>query len=152
MDEVRERVRGALFARLVAQGAADDFDSFGVFSEVDRLFDQALSHEHPRTLLLAARLTEPWRLSLSLDFRSHRPGLAGRAIRFAKSRLVLPVVRWLWEHVNENFRRQQQVNLALMACLQTLAAEQARLAARLGPLEARSSQAGEPERNGSGRE
>jgi hypothetical protein len=135
MDEVRERVRALLHARLVAQGAADDFDSRSVFDEVDRLFEQALAHEHPRALLIAARQPEPWRPALSLDFAGHRRGLAGTAIRFAKQRLVLPVVRWLYEYARENFRRQDQVNVALMACLQALAADQARLKARLAELE-----------------
>jgi hypothetical protein len=46
-------------------------------------------------------------------------------------------VRWLYEYANENFRRQQQVDVALMACLQTLAADQARLKARLAEIERR---------------
>jgi hypothetical protein len=137
MDEVRDRVRAELFARLVAQGAGDDFASREVFDEVDRLFDRALAHEHPRSLLLAARLPDPWQPALSLDFPTHRRGLPGRAVRFAKSRLVLPVVRWLYEHASENFRRQHQVSVALMACLQTLAAEQAQLKARLAEVERR---------------
>jgi hypothetical protein len=137
MDEVRSSVRAELHARLVAQGAADDFDSRAVFDEVDRLLDRALAHEHPRALLLAARLADPWRPALSLDFAGHRRGLAGRAIRFAKARLVLPVVRWLYEYANENFRRQLRLNVALMACLQTLAADHARLKARLAEAERR---------------
>jgi hypothetical protein len=137
MDEVRSSVRAELHARLVAQGAADDFESRAVFDEVDRLLDQALAHEHPRALLLAARLRDPWQPALSLDFAGHRRGLAGRAIRFAKERLVLPVVRWLYEYANENFRRQQRVNVALMACLQALAADHARLKARVAEAERR---------------
>jgi hypothetical protein len=137
MDEVRGRVREDLFARLVAQGAGDDFESREVFDEVDRLFEQALAHEHPRSLLLAARLTEPWRPALSLEFVSHRRGLAGRFVRLAKQRLFLPVARWLYEYARENFRRQEQVNVALMACLQMLAADQARLKARVAELEGR---------------
>ena len=137
MDEVRGRVRAELHARLVAQGAGDDFESRCVFDEVDALFDRALAHEHPRALLLPARLPDPWQPALSLDFATHRRGLAGRVIRFTKARIVLPVVRWLYEHANENFRRQHQVNVALMACLQTLAADQARLKARLAEVERR---------------
>jgi hypothetical protein len=137
MDEVRGRVRAELYARLVAQGAGDDFESRDVFDEVDRLFDQALAHEHPRALLLSARLVDPWRPALSLDFATHRRGLAGHLIRFAKSRVVLPVVRWLYEYASENFRRQHRVNVALMACLQALAADHARLKARLAEVERR---------------
>jgi hypothetical protein len=137
MDEVRGRVRDELHARLVAQGAGDDFEDRGVFDEVERLFAKALAHEDPRALLFPARLPDPWRPALSLDFAGHRRGLAGRLIRFTKARVVLPVVRWLYEYANENFRRQQQVDVALMACLQTLAADQARLKARLAEVERR---------------
>jgi hypothetical protein len=143
MDEVRDRVRDEIFARLVAQGAGDDFESRAVFDEVDRLLTRALAHEDPRALLLPARLPDPWQPALSLDFAGHRRGLAGRTIRFTKARIVLPVVRWLYEHANENFRRQRQVNVALMACLQALAADQARLKARLAEVERR---LGEPAR------
>ena len=137
MDEVRERVRSELHARLLAQGAGADLQDRAVFDQVDALFDRALAHRHPRSLLLAARLPSPWTPVLEAEFATHRSGLAGRLIRFAKMRLVLPVVRWLYEHGNENFRRQHQVNVTSMACLQTLAAEQARLAARLAELERR---------------
>jgi len=137
MDDVRARVRADLHARLVAQGAGDDFDTRAIFDEVDRLVEQALAHEDPRALLIPARLPDPWRPALSLDLPGHRPGLAGRAVLFAKARLVLPVVRWLYEYAAENFRRQQQVNVALMACLQTIAADHARLKARVADLERR---------------
>ena len=138
MDEVRAQVRAELFDRIVQKGSGDDFDSRAVFDEVDRLLTRALAHDDPRALLIAARLDDPWRPALSLDFAGHRGGVAGRAIHFAKSRMVLPVVRWLYEYNTENFRRQQRVNVALMACLQTLAADHARLKARVDSLERRS--------------
>jgi hypothetical protein len=137
MEEVRARVRAELYARIVRTGAADDFDSPAVFDEVDRLLTRALAHDDPRALLVAARLDQPWAPALSLDFTGHRSGVAARAIHYAKSRVVLPVVRWLYEYSAENFRRQQQVNVALMACLQTLAADHARLKARVDALERR---------------
>jgi hypothetical protein len=137
MDEVRAQVRAELFDRMVQKGSGDDFDSRAVFDEVDRLLTRALAHDDPRALLMAARLDDPWRPALSLDFTGHRGGVTGRAIHFAKSRVVLPVVRWLYEYNSENFRRQQRVNVALMACLQTLAADHARLKARVDSLERR---------------
>jgi hypothetical protein len=137
MDAVRDRVRADLHARLVAQGAGDDFADRAVFDEVDRLIERALAHDDPRALLLPARLADPWKPALSLDLAGHRGGAAGRAIHFAKARLVLPVVRWLFEYGAENFRRQQQVNVALMACLQALAADHARLKARVESQERR---------------
>ena len=97
MREVREQVRADLHARLITAGAADDFDSRAVFDEVDRLLAQALAHGDPKALLIPALLPDPWRPALSLDFTGHRGGVAARAIRAAKARLVLPVVRWLYE-------------------------------------------------------
>lgn len=123
MEEIRDRIRGELHARLVGLGARSDF--------ADRAIDE------PKALLLAARLEEPWRPELSLDFRGHRGRLAAGAIRFAKSRLVLPLVRWLFEYGQENFRRQHHLNVALMATLQALAADHARLKARVAELERR---------------
>jgi hypothetical protein len=137
MDAVRERVRAELHARLVAQGAGDDLGDRAVFDEVDRLIERALTHDDARALLLPTRLSEPWRPDLSLDLTGHRGGVAGRAVHFAKARLVLPVVRWLFEYTAGNFRRQERVNVALMACLQALAADHARLKARVDRLERR---------------
>jgi hypothetical protein len=137
MDEVRDQVRAELYARLVGHGAGDAFTSREVFDDVDQLFTAALAHEKTRTLLLAARIDPPWEPRLSLTLTSHRPGLAGRSIEFAKSRVVLPVVRWLFEYANVNFRRQQKVNIALMAVLQAVAADHARLKARVAALERR---------------
>ena len=137
MREVRDRVRADLHARMIAQGAGDDFDSRAVFDAVDDLFAQALAHQDHRALLLPAHFDEPWKPALSVDFPGHRNRLAAGAIRFAKSRLVLPVVRWLFEYAQDNFRRQHRVNVALMATVQTLAADHARLKARLADLERR---------------
>jgi hypothetical protein len=135
MEDVRDRIRADLHARLVLQGAGDDFADRAVFDEVDRLFDQAMSIEDPRALLIPTRLDGPWKPTLSLDFPGHRNALVAAPLRFVKMRLVLPVVRWLYEFSHENFKRQHQVNLALMAIVQTLAADHARLKARLAKLE-----------------
>ncbi len=137
MSEVREQVRAEIFARMTLKGSGDDFDSRAVFDAVDELITRALAHDDFKGQLLAARINPPWQPALSLDPASHRSGLAGRGIEFAKSRLVTPVIRFLFEHVSENFRRQQRVNLALMACLQTLAADHVRLEARVAALERR---------------
>jgi hypothetical protein len=137
MEDIRARIRDDLHARLIGHGAKDDFDQRAIFDEVDRLFSQAVAHDEPRALLLPARFEEPWRPKLSLEFPSHRGGLAAGAIGFAKRRVVLPMVRWLFEYALENFRRQDRVNVVLMATLQTLAADHARLKARLAALERR---------------
>ena len=137
MEEIRGRIRDELHARLVGHGARDDFADRAVFDDVDRLVMQALAHEDTRALLLPARLEQAWKPELSLDFPGHRGRLTAGAIRFAKTRLVLPVVRWLFEFAQENFRRQHRLNVALMATVQTLAADHARLKARVAELERR---------------
>ena len=84
MEEIRGRIRDDLHARLIGHGARDDFAERAVFDEVNRVFAQALAHDDPRALLLPARLEEPWRPTLSLDFPGHRGRLAAGAIRFAE--------------------------------------------------------------------
>lgn len=135
MNEVRARVRATLRARLVALGAADDFADERDFAEVDALLRRALAHDDPHALLLPELLPDPWRPELALDLPGHRGGVAAAAILFAKRRVLLPLTRWLFEYTLENFRRQHRVNVALMACVQTLAAEQVRLRRRLDALE-----------------
>ena len=43
--------------------------------------------------------------------------------------------RWLFEYSQDNFRRQDHLDLALVACLQSLAADHARLKQRVAALE-----------------
>ena len=64
-------------------------------------------------------------------------GMNKRATKIVAAHHGVPIVRWLYEYSAENFRRQQQVNVALMACLQTIAADHARLKARVADLERR---------------
>jgi hypothetical protein len=135
MNEVRARVRAELRARLVALGAADDFADERDFAEVDALLRRALAHDDPHALLLPELLSDPWRPELALDLSGHRGGVAAALILFAKRRVLLPLTRWLFEYALENFRRQHRLNVALMACVQTLAADQVRLRRRLDALE-----------------
>ena len=60
---------------------------------------------------------------------SHR--VLGPITLLVKRRLLLPLTRWLLEYARENFRRQQQVNRILFACIEELAAENARLRSEL---------------------
>ena len=53
--------------------------------------------------------------------------MLGRAIVFAKRRLVLPLTRWLFDYTQANFKRQQHLNVVLLACLEELAIENVRL-------------------------
>jgi hypothetical protein len=136
MSEIRDRLKADLHGRLVARGAADDFADRAVFDDVDALFRRALSLQDWHALLLPELLAEPWRPELSLRLTSHRGGLAAAVLVFIKRRLLLPLTRWLYEYSHENFRRQERLNHALLASLQSLAAEHARLKRRLDALDA----------------
>jgi hypothetical protein len=125
MTDIQARVRAQLRARLKASGAAE-FSDDQLFTDVDAIFRQALSNDDPGALVLPALLPDDWHPELSLRLSSHRGGL-GAVIVFIKRRVLLPINRWLFEYTLENFRRQQRTNLALMACLQTLAVEHVRL-------------------------
>jgi hypothetical protein len=69
---------------------------------------------------------DAWKPAVDLRISSHRP-IVGPVIVFVKRRLILPLVRWLFEFTEDNFRRQDYVNRVMMACLEELAIENARL-------------------------
>ena len=135
MAEVRARVRAELRSRLV-RGGVRDFEDEAVFLAAEQLLERALQQRDRQLLLLPELLDDEddWRVNPTLHLWSHRP-IAGGAIVWLKRRLLLPVTRWLYDYSRENFARQDRLNFALMACLQQLAVENARLATRLSALE-----------------
>ena len=137
MADVRARVRAEVRARLVRSGVRD-FDDEGVFMAAEQLLERALRHKDRQLLLLPELLDDEddWRVNPSLRLSSHRP-IAGGAIVWLKQKLVLPVTRWLYDYSRENFARQERLNFVLMACIQQLAIENARLLARVEALEPR---------------
>lgn len=118
MAEVRAQVRQELSARLSDPALA---------AELERLFREATTIEDPSRLALPSLLAEPWRPELALQITSHRGGWIGNAIVAVKRRVLLPLTRFLFEYTLGNFRRQDRVNLAVLACLEQLAAENLRL-------------------------
>lgn len=150
MEVVVEQVRAELRARLVARGARDDFDDERVFDDIYGLFRQALAHNSRHELLLPELLADPWQPELALRLSSHRRGSLAALILFVKRRVLLPLTRWLFEYSLENFRRQDRVNIVLMACLQSLAAEHARVSLRTAALEAAAKPVGERAAPGAG--
>ena len=135
MAEVRARVRDAVRARLVRSGVRE-FEDERVFLAAEHLLERALAQRDRQSLLLPELLDDEddWRVNPSLQLASHRP-IAGGLIVWLKRSLVLPVTRWLYDYSRENFGRQERLNFVLMACLQQLAVENARLAARVEALE-----------------
>jgi len=135
MAEVRARVRADLRARLVRSGVRE-FEDETLFLAAEQLLERALQRSDRPLLLLPELLDDEddWRVNPTLKLWSHRP-IAGRVIVWFKRRLVLPVTRWLYDYSRENFARQERLNFVLMACLQQLAVENARLSVRLAALE-----------------
>jgi hypothetical protein len=128
MADVRGRVRERLRERLLKHGASKAFEDPELFADVERML-QAAAGSGSGPLILPELLGEPdaWRLETSMRYQSHRAGGAGSLILFVKRRLVMPVVRWLFEYSRDNFERQRHVNEVLFACVQELALEAALL-------------------------
>lgn len=128
MREIEGEVRRDRRARLVARGGPDEYADQETFAIVERVLRRAVEDRNPDLLLLQELLgdEERWQPQLHLRFSSHHP-LIGAPLLFVKRRLLLPVLRWLYEYSLENFRRQQRLNRVLLACIEDLAIENARL-------------------------
>ncbi len=136
MADLRARVRADLRARIVATGGAGMADE-RLSDDVDALFRAALATDDAGALLLPHLLADDWQPELALRLSSHRGGLTARLLVGIKRRILLPLTRWLFEYTLENFRRQHRLNLALMACLQALAVDHARVSRELAELRVR---------------
>lgn len=135
MAEVRARVRSEVRTRLARAGVRD-FDDPAIFLAAEQLLNRALQQQDRQLLLLPELLDDEddWRVNPSLNLSSHRP-IAGGVIVWLKRALLLPLTRWLFDYSRENFARQERLNFVLMACVQQLAIENARLVARLDALD-----------------
>jgi hypothetical protein len=129
MAELHERVRGRLRERLLASGASRAFEDPVLFEEVERLLQSATTSADGQALLLPEILGDrnTWRLQTALRYESHRTAPVASLILFVKRRLLMPMMRWLFEYSHDNFLRQRRVNDVLFACVQELAIENARL-------------------------
>jgi hypothetical protein len=128
LTELQARVRERLREGLLRHGASSDLRDPAVFAEVEALLRRATERARPSAVLLPELLGDPdtWRLDTAMRYRSHRGG-AGNAIIFVKQRLLMPLLRWLFEYSRDNFERQRRMNEVLAACVQELAIETARL-------------------------
>lgn len=135
MGELEDDVRRARRKRLLARGGPLEYRDPAIYEGVDTVLRRALDARDHDVLLLPDFMTseDDWQLSLHLRWGSHRPGI-GPALLFVKRRLLLPLMRWLYEYSLENFRRQRRVNRTLFACIEELAIENARLRQHLGLL------------------
>jgi len=127
MREIEDRVRDEVRRQLLARGGAPDYQDPEIFRSVDRLLRRAA--ERPDSHALLPEFLGPeseWRLQTHLKFSSHRT-IAAPIVVFVKQRILLPLTRWLYEYTAGNFRRQERVNRMLVACIEELAIENARL-------------------------
>ena len=129
MAELHERVRGRLRERLLSHGASREFDDPALFHDVERILQSATSTGDAQALLLPELLgdRETWRLQTAIRYESHRGSGVASLFIFVKRRLLMPMLRWLFEYSRDNFERQRRVNDVLFACVQELAIENARL-------------------------
>lgn len=144
MAEVRARVRAEVRTRL-ARGGVREFEDEAVFLAAEQLLERALQQGDRQLLLLPELMDDEddWRVNPSLRLSSHRP-IAGGPIIWLKRTLLLPLTRWLYDYTRENFARQERLDFVLMACIQQLAIENARLVARVDALSGRAADADRP--------
>ena len=127
MREIEDRVRDDLRRRLLARGGAPEYQDPEVFRSVDRLLRRAADRPDEHALLPEFLGPESdWRIQTHVRFVSHRP-VTGPLVLFVKRRILLPLTRWLYEYTVDNFERQERVNRMLVACIEELAIENARL-------------------------
>jgi hypothetical protein len=128
MRDLEDQIRAERRTRMIARGGPSDYRDPEVFASVEGVFRRVLDARDLDALLLPELLDDPadYELQLRLRYSSHRP-LVGPLLIFIKRRVMLPVMRWLYEYSLENFRRQQRVNRLLIACVEELAIENARL-------------------------
>ncbi len=128
MREIEDDVRRARRKRLLARGGAAEYRDADIYEHVDIVLRRALeARDHDALLLPDFLSSDPdWQLTTHLRFTSHRP-VIGPLLIFVKRRILLPLTRWLYEYSLENFRRQQQLNTVLFACIEELAIENAKL-------------------------
>ena len=134
--------------RKIREGQATASTEGHSSAEVKAFFEQAVNvsddlNEPASQGSLALALSLPrllrdrdadWRLKTYLRFPSHRR-VVGPAISALKRHLLLPLFRVFHEYGRENFRRQNNLNVTMFACLELLAAENIRLRRDLSQLQ-----------------
>jgi hypothetical protein len=127
--DLRDRVRARLRERLLAHGASRSFEDPELFAAVEQLLQASIAEGDAGALLLPELLgdADTWRLQTAMQYQSHRGTGPGSLILFVKRRILMPVLRWMFEYSRDNFERQRRVNQVLFACIQELAIENAAL-------------------------
>ena len=128
MPQIERDVRSTIRRRLATHGMPA-YEDERIFEHVRAMLQHAADGRDLNVLLLPELFGDQadWTLEPALRLSSHRAALSGKAILFVKRRVLLPMMRWLFEYSQDNFRRQQQINRILLACVEELAVENARL-------------------------
>jgi hypothetical protein len=128
MREIEDDVRHLRRKRLLARGGAGEYRDPAIYAGVDEVLRRAIDARDHEALLLPDFLSSEadWDLSLHLKYSSHRPAIGSMLVAI-KRKLLLPLMRWLYEYSLENFRKQRRINTVLFACIEELAIENARL-------------------------
>lgn len=136
MRGIEDDVRRARRQRLLAHGAASEYGDPRIYASVDGLLRRAIELRDHDALLVPelAGGEDGSRLTTHLRFGSHRATF-GRVVVFAKRRILLPAMRWLYEYSLNNFRRQDRLNRLMFACIEELAIENATLRLKLEALQ-----------------
>jgi hypothetical protein len=135
MRDIEDDVRRARRQRLLAHGAASEYGDPRIYASVDRLLRRAIElRDHDALLVPELAGGDDSRLTTHLRFASHRATLGGVVV-FAKRRILLPAMRWLYEYSLNNFRRQDRLNRLVFACIEELAIENATLRLKLEELQ-----------------
>ena len=129
MREIEGDVRERLRRHVVKRGGAVEYQDAALFEQVRAVLARAADERNLDALLLPELVDGgvEWELQTRLNLSTHRPGAAGATILWAKRRILLPLTRWLFEYSQDNFRRQERLNRLLIACVEELAIENARL-------------------------
>jgi hypothetical protein len=128
MREIEDDLRRERRLRLLGRGGPVEYRDADLFAAVEGILRRGVEGRDHDAILLPDLLADQdeWRLQTHLHFTSHRRVL-GPVIIWFKRRVLLPMMRWLYEYSLENFERQQRVNRILFACIEELAIENARL-------------------------
>jgi len=125
--DIEHDLRDPLRRRILGRGGSPEYQDRDVFRSVDGLLRRAF--DDPESYALLPEFLGPeseWRLRPDFRFSSHRR-FGGPLVLFVKRRIFLPLVRWLYEYTVDNFQRQERLDTALIACIEELAIENARL-------------------------
>src|SRR5438094_9993405 len=109
MNELQARVRERVRTDVLRHGASPALGDPALFTQVDALLQHATERSRPAALLLPELLGEPdrWRLDTAIRYQSHRGGGTAALLMFAKRRLLMPILRWLFEYSHVHFQRQR---------------------------------------------